>query len=211
MNPPPAEQRRSRPEQRQATRDALMDAGIRAFAEKGHDGVNLAKDILEPAGVSVGSFYHQFADKTELLLAIIELATEFAEARFFSSLPDDNSGVDDDALRGLWAAYLNMVDLREDLVTIQLRETHSPHAQIASAIRRLADTRRTAISARYETIVAAGTSVDADATAEMIEALAVGALTTYLRTPAADRPERKAELIDRLTTMTRRGVSGFVD
>ncbi len=61
-----------------ATRRRLLDAGFAAFAAKGHDGVNLVEDVLEPAGISVGSFYHQFADKTELLR---EILTEAAARR----------------------------------------------------------------------------------------------------------------------------------
>ena len=47
-----------------------MAQGVRAFGELGHDRVNLVVDILEPAGVNPGSFYYQFSDKTDLLLAI---------------------------------------------------------------------------------------------------------------------------------------------
>jgi AcrR family transcriptional regulator len=57
-----------------ATRRRLLDAGFEAFAAKGFDGVNLVEDVLEPAGISIGSFYHQFADKTELLREILSEA-----------------------------------------------------------------------------------------------------------------------------------------
>lgn len=70
--------RPARREPRQArsaeTRRRLLDAGFTAFAAKGHDGVNLVEDVLEPAGISIGSFYHQFADKTELLSEILSEA-----------------------------------------------------------------------------------------------------------------------------------------
>jgi AcrR family transcriptional regulator len=66
---------RSRRVPRQArsaeTRRRILDAGFTAFAAKGHDGVNLVDDVLEPAGISIGSFYHQFADKKELLREIL--------------------------------------------------------------------------------------------------------------------------------------------
>lgn len=53
------------------TRRRLLEAGFEAFAAKGFEGVNLVDDVIEPAGISVGSFYHQFADKSELLREIL--------------------------------------------------------------------------------------------------------------------------------------------
>lgn len=58
------------------TRRRLLDAGFEAFAAKGFDGVNLVEDVLEPAGISIGSFYHQFADKAELLREILVEAAD---------------------------------------------------------------------------------------------------------------------------------------
>lgn len=77
MTPTTEQSRRSPRQARSAeTRRKLLDAGFEAFAAKGHDGVNLVEDVLEPAGISIGSFYHQFADKTELLREILaEAAT----------------------------------------------------------------------------------------------------------------------------------------
>lgn len=207
----PEAQTRSKADQRAATRVALLEAGVKAFAAKGHDGVNLAKDVLEPAGISAGSFYHQFANKTELLLAIIELATKVAENRFYESLPDDRAGMSGDAVRESWDNYLSLVDRREDVVTIQLRETHSPHPEIADAIKRLTDLRRDHLASQYRRVAVDGAAIDAEALSEVVETLAAGALANYLRTPPQDRAHRKAEMVDRLTTATLAAVAAFTD
>ena len=70
------------------TRQRILDAARIAFAAKGHDAVNLRSDILEPAGVRVGSFYHQFTDKTALL---VELLRDASVERRRQVLGDDVS------------------------------------------------------------------------------------------------------------------------
>ena len=62
------------------TRSRLLEFGRKAFARRGHTGTNLKEDILLPAGVSVGSFYHQFKAKTDLFLVILRsTARRFGE------------------------------------------------------------------------------------------------------------------------------------
>ena len=78
------------------TRRRLLDAGFAAFAAKGHDGVNLVEDVLEPAGISIGSFYHQFADKTELLREILAEAAERRRA-FIVQVAEDAAATDLDS------------------------------------------------------------------------------------------------------------------
>lgn len=62
----PVRQARSR-----ATRERLLAAAEKVFAEKGYDGAKLS-DIAEEAGVSVGAVYFRFKDKDALFLAIAE-------------------------------------------------------------------------------------------------------------------------------------------
>src|SRR5215813_5824106 len=61
-----------RADSRARTRGRLLAVARRAFARKGLAGTNLKEDILVPARVSVGSFYHQFRDKTDLFVAVLE-------------------------------------------------------------------------------------------------------------------------------------------
>jgi AcrR family transcriptional regulator len=71
----PVQQERSR-----VTRERLLAAAERVFAEKGYDGAKLA-DIAAEAGVSVGAVYFRFKDKDALFQAIAETFTEETRAR----------------------------------------------------------------------------------------------------------------------------------
>jgi AcrR family transcriptional regulator len=62
----PVQQARSR-----ATRERLLAAGEKVFAQKGFNGARLA-DIAEEAGCSVGAVYFRFKDKDALFQAIAE-------------------------------------------------------------------------------------------------------------------------------------------
>lgn len=71
----PVQQERSR-----VTRERLLAAAEKVFAEKGYDGAKLA-DIAAEAGVSVGAVYFRFKDKDALFQAIAETFTEETRAR----------------------------------------------------------------------------------------------------------------------------------
>jgi len=61
---------RSRAETKLATREALVDAGLALFAERGLDGPSL-DDICERAGFTRGAFYVHFRDRDDLLRAVM--------------------------------------------------------------------------------------------------------------------------------------------
>lgn len=63
--------RLSRAEQRDRTRIRLLEAAAAAFAEHGVDGAAI-DDIAARAGFTRGAFYSNFADKTELLIALCD-------------------------------------------------------------------------------------------------------------------------------------------
>jgi AcrR family transcriptional regulator len=54
-----------------ATRAALIGAATQLFGERGYANVG-TQEIVEAAGVTRGALYHQFADKRELFLAVVE-------------------------------------------------------------------------------------------------------------------------------------------
>ena len=96
--------RRTQADRSAATRDALVAAARRLFADQGFAEVP-ADAIVAEAGVTRGALYHQFADKTALFSA----ALEAVEADIARRLADDvaAAGISDpvEALRhavGTW-------------------------------------------------------------------------------------------------------------
>lgn len=63
--------RRTQADRRRVTRDALLAAGRRLFAERGVGAV-AAAELVEAAGVTRGALYHHFDDKNDLFRAVFE-------------------------------------------------------------------------------------------------------------------------------------------
>lgn len=71
-------ERRTQASRSAATRDALIAAARRLFAERGYGEVG-TEEIVRTAGVTRGALYHHFADKVALFAAVFEtLETEVA-------------------------------------------------------------------------------------------------------------------------------------
>jgi AcrR family transcriptional regulator len=64
--------RRTQADRSAATRDALLSAARRLFAEQGFAEVS-TDAIVAAAGVTRGALYHQFADKTALFDAVLDV------------------------------------------------------------------------------------------------------------------------------------------
>lgn len=77
-----------------ATRQALLDAGRRLFAEHSADAVAV-DDIVSAASVAKGSFYNHFPDKEALVTAVVGEIREGIE----SEITTINAGIDDPASR----------------------------------------------------------------------------------------------------------------
>src|SRR3954468_16929041 len=59
----------TQPERTEATRGALVAAGLRLFGERGYAGVG-TEEIVAAAGVTRGALYHHFRDKRDLFRAV---------------------------------------------------------------------------------------------------------------------------------------------
>jgi AcrR family transcriptional regulator len=210
--PRSASARRSAPTGRALeTRARLIEAGRRAFASKGLAGVNLKADVLDPAGVSVGSFYHQFEDKTELLVAILAEHSEQFRTRVRAVHRPRPGRTLEQLVRDSYELLFADVDANDDILQIQLRERHSGSRRVRESLR--ADRERWIESLSEDFAVlreAAGLPAVRSGAAELIVALAQGAIARLLETPRTDRPSTRARLVENLVRFSLGGMAALV-
>jgi AcrR family transcriptional regulator len=208
VSPTPEPRRRPGAEE---TRRRLIAAGLRAFAAHGLEGTNLREDILEKAGVSVGSFYHQFPDKTGLLLAILdEYGTRSRERLHALHAPRPGRSAVDVA-RDSFAFVLEMAEREEDLVRIQLRVRSSDDARVQTFERESRERWRASLAEDYTRISAAGgVAIEAELLADLMIGLSLGVVAQYLETPPAGRRAARERLLDGLVRFTLGGAASFL-
>jgi AcrR family transcriptional regulator len=189
---------RSRTESRELTRQRLLETGRRSFARKGLAGTNLKDDILVPAAVSVGSFYHQFHDKTDLFLAILEAHSQTFRAMIREAHRPSNGQSPADVARHSIETVFRVAEENGDLFLIMFRERESENPRVGAYLR---DNRRRWIDSLAEDYRRIGVIADAGTAAlaaELISALTAGTVLNYLEYPRAERLRRRAPLIDAL-------------
>ncbi len=194
----------------EATRARLVEAGRRAFARKGLAGTNLTQDILEPAGVSVGSFYHQFKDKTDLMLAIFEQHADNMRALVREAHRPVPGRSLAEIARSSYAIGFDLADRYANEARIIMRERAVDEPRVKSFIdedrRRwveslMLDYRRLAELNRFD--------LDVELAAELIAGLVRGVLDQYLELPKTERPKAREKLLDGLVRFTLSGLPGL--
>ncbi|HUI24830.1 MAG TPA: TetR/AcrR family transcriptional regulator [Candidatus Kryptonia bacterium] len=200
-----------RSESRASTRARLLTVGRTAFARKGLAGVSLTEDILRPAGVSVGSFYHQFRDKTDLFLALLQQHTEAFRA-MIREAHDPRSGRGPlEMARHSYATVFRVAEENPELFRIFVRERESENKRVRAYLQETHRGWITSLAEDYRRIGLAngqGTTdtATAELTAELISALTTGTILRYLELPAAERGKQRPRLIAGLVHFTLGGV-----
>ncbi len=91
QGPEPSRRRLTRAESRALTRQRLLDAAAEVFSARGF-GASSVEDVAEAAGYSRGAVYSNFANKDELLMALLDqrIAVDMDRAEdLFARTPPD--------------------------------------------------------------------------------------------------------------------------
>lgn len=185
-----------------ATRRRLLTVARAAFAAKGFDGTHLVADVLEPAGVSAGSFYHQFRSKADLYAAVVQEAADGWASPFEVVAAADGPISIVDVARLSYSRMFDVVDENEDLARIQLRDHDHPDPDVSRPLKALRKGWVDTMARGY-----AGLTPDPAAAAEIVVALVIGTVTLYLDMPKAKRRKARKRLVENLTTFT---LGGFL-
>jgi len=90
-----------------ATRQALVGAARRLWAERGYAEVG-TPEIAAAAGVTRGAMYHQFADKAALFLAVVEAVEQEVMARLAAGVGASAPATPADAIRASVEPWLSI-------------------------------------------------------------------------------------------------------
>jgi AcrR family transcriptional regulator len=103
---------------RQRTREALLDAATKVFAERGFQGASL-DEIAATAGYTRGAIYKHFADKEELLHEVCLRLNErtFAE---FDEIPIGRDWLDTSDLGAITSQWASMVERDTEFRVVML-------------------------------------------------------------------------------------------
>lgn len=169
--------------------------------------MNLVEDVLEPAGISIGSFYHQFADKTELLREILAEAAARRRA-FIVGLGEFDLADGFDAI--VRAIFDRLYDsLEGDTAAWQLQRV--TRVTGVEGVREMGSHRE-----QWEAQVAAvlGRWFDAPPArvrraADLLVSMARGVVSDFLDTPPARRPARR-ETVEAMTQFALAGTRALL-
>ncbi len=110
--------RQSQAARSQATRDAIVDAALVAFADRGYAAASM-DDVRLAAGVSKGGLYHHFASKSAVLAAVVERLAQTQTLLTPPRTPNQTLSAEDAStgrlLIEVWSKAMSDADLRTQL------------------------------------------------------------------------------------------------
>ena len=197
---------------RERTRARLLSVARRAFARKGLAGTNLKDDILGPARVSVGSFYHQFADKTALFLAVLEEHTETFRAMIRAAHERHDIADPVEVARHSYATVFAIAEENHDLFQIMSRERQTEDPRVRAYLRGNEERWIGGLADDYRRLGLAGVGGEEALAlaAALVSAMTVGTIVAYLDRSPSERAALRDRLIDGLVRFTMGGLPALV-
>jgi AcrR family transcriptional regulator len=170
-------------------------------------GVNLREDILIPAKISAGSFYHQFSDKTELLLAILDL--DMGEKRKAGVIIGQANSIDlSETMGRLARSYFDMADKNPYILKIYVQEYYSADKKVLRNIRSADSAASAALARLLEGHKQAGANItDANIASRIIGSLIISVTNYYVGLPAKERAVMREKLLTELIGLILNGIS----
>ncbi len=192
------------------TRARLIEHGRTAFAAKGHDNVSLHRDVLLPAGVSNGSFYHQFRDKTDLLVAVLEDGRERGRSVIDGALDESPGSSPVERATKRVALWLELLEAGEDMFRILVRERDNADERVRTL---LADFRAGSFAPLTQRLSAAMASrsatFDAERATAFISDLVGASALRYLDLPQAERSSQRDAMARDMAAFIVGGITGM--
>ncbi|MDP3819843.1 MAG: TetR/AcrR family transcriptional regulator [Burkholderiales bacterium] len=119
-------------------RAELIRVAARLFREKGFDGTSV-RDIAHAVGMRSGSSYYHFANKHELLMAVMEEGLRLGLARTQEALADTTLGAPERFRRLVRTHYGILHDTGSDFIPVMLYDWRALPAQYKRRIIELKD------------------------------------------------------------------------
>ena len=110
---------RTQADRSEATRQALIEAAVELFAEKGFGGT-ATEDIVVRAGVTRGALYHHFRDKKDLFTAVYTHLADLKSRLVAEAMESD------DLIAGVQAALSAYLDVCRDPVFTRICHVDAP-------------------------------------------------------------------------------------
>ena len=141
------------------TRERILDRAEHAFATKGYEAASLTSDILEPARISVGSFYHQFSDKRAVLYELLDERSAWRDVSASATLVAGSQATLADAIRAAMLRFFDDIDEHPAMWWIHVREINNSDLEIRRHVEHswtaLIDTVRAVLESRLRESFAA--------------------------------------------------------